>query len=159
MEPLSILLKMACGTRGPGWPRGAAHAHVSSFRRRDRHDNFVKEINFGVSRGIIFVIEARQQHCLWCAEQCPIVERDVSTLLLLFYVFFPNSSKSTCSRKTRWHTFLGLFPTSFSYKATPLHNHLVRGPGPVIIFFFETLITIGEITLSNLEKKSNNNFG
>ena len=75
-----------------------------------------KELNFGLL-GALFFIEVRQQHRLLCAEQCPAIEKDVSTLLLLFYVLFPNCSKSMCSRKTRWHTFSGFFPASHSYNA------------------------------------------
>ena len=114
MRPLSILLKMVHGTQGPRWPHGDA-CTLQVFEE-ERCYNFVREM-FGILGASSFV-EARPQHHLKCAEQCPTIERDVSILSLLFCAFFPNFSKSTCSRKkTRWYTFSGFFPTSHSYRA------------------------------------------
>ena len=95
------------------------------------------KLNFGLL-GALFFIEVRQQHRLLCTEQCPTIEKDVSTLLLFFFVFFPNFSKRTCSRKKQdGIPFLVFSPLPILIMLMLLHSHLDWGPDPVIIFFLK----------------------
>ena len=140
MEPLSILLKMACKTQGPRWPHSDVHACFKLLK--ETHVFWKKELNFGLL-GALFLVEARQHHHLLCTEQSPAREKDVSTLLLFFYVLFPNFSKSMCSRKTRWHTFSGFFPASHLYKANATSYPLKLESKPWNNIF-RNINTIGE---------------
>ena len=113
--------------------------HASRFQRRNTCFIFERR-NFGF-KGAGFKEKSTKYHQVKCTEQCPMIERDVSILLLLFYVFFPNSFKSTCSGKTRWHTFSGFGPASLSYRANAASYPFNPGSKPVIIFL-ETSIQL-----------------
>ena len=91
VEPLSILLKMACKNVRSQMTTWWCACMLQLFKGGGHVCK--KRQNFGLS-GVLFFIEVRQKHRQQCAGQCPTIEKDVSTLLLFFSMpFFSNFSK------------------------------------------------------------------
>ena len=118
---------------------------------------FLYKSNFG-RLGAFFFIEVRQQHHLLCTEQCLEVVSKVSILLSTFLCCYSKFFQEHMLEKTRWHTFSGFGPASFSYRASTALYPLKLESNPCNNIFKSITNTIGKISLQNLTKKSNYNF-
>ena len=119
--------------------------HTLQVFKGETHDNFVKEI-FGIQGASSFcrsqTTTSSEVH--WTEphsrERC---KYSFTTFLCLFFQILLRAHAQEKQDAIPFWVFSLLL---IHIKLMPLHNCLVQGPGPVIIFFWNTN-TIGEITL------------
>ena len=142
MEPLSILLKMAHGTWGPGWPCDNACAHFKISRETQV---FIFEEKFWITRGRIFTLEQTTTLLLVCWTVLCNRERCEYSFIIFPCLFSQILLRAHAQEKQDGIPFQVLALLLSCTKPTLPRNHLIQSPSPVIIFL--NINTIGEITL------------